>query len=115
MGNLGAKRDWGFAKDYVEAMWLMLQQTTADDFVIATGMTHKLSQFIEMAFREVGLNWQDHVDIDRQFFRPTDLMIGKADPSKAQRRLGWKATHLMPDVVAKMIAVERGLRDVRDV
>lgn len=115
LGNIDIARDWGWAPDYVEAMWLMLQQSTADDFVIATGMTHKLSQLIDMAFREVGLNWQDHVDIDRQFFRPTDLMIGKADPSKAQRRLGWKATHMMPDVVAKMIAVERGLRNVRDV
>ena len=115
LGNIDIARDWGWAPDYVEAMWLMLQQSTADDFVIATGVTHQLSQFIDTAFREVGLNWQDHVDIDRQFFRPTDLMIGKADPSKAQRRLGWKATHLLPDVVAKMIAVERGLRNVRDV
>ena len=115
LGNIDIARDWGWAPDYVEAMWLMLQQSTADDFVIATGVTHQLSQFIDTAFREVGLNWQDHVDIDRQFFRPTDLMIGKADPSKAQRRLGWKATHMMPDVVAKMIAVERGLRNVRDV
>lgn len=115
LGNIDIARDWGWAPDYVEAMWLILQQKPADDFVIATGVTHTLSQFIDAAFREVALNWRDHVDIDRHLFRPTDLMIGKADPSKAQRKLGWKAIHHMPDVVAKMIAVERGLRDVMDV
>jgi GDPmannose 4,6-dehydratase len=94
-------------------MWLLLQQDKPDDFVIATGQTHPLSAFIEQAFQEVGLNWQDHVDIDKRFFRPTDLMIGKADPSKAQRELGWKAKHMMADVVHKMIAVERGMLDVK--
>ncbi len=113
LGNIEIARDWGWAPDYIEAMWLLLQQDKPDDFVIATGQTHPLSAFIEQAFQEVGLNWQDHVDIDKQFFRPTDLMIGKADPSKARQKLGWKATHSMADVVHKMIAVERGVLDVK--
>lgn len=113
LGNIEIARDWGWAPDYIEAMWLLLQQDKPDDFVIATGQTHPLSAFIEQAFQEVGLNWQDHVDIDKRFFRPTDLMIGKADPSKARQKLGWKATHSMADVVHKMIAVERGFLDVK--
>ena len=115
LGNIDLARDWGWAPDYVEAMWLLLQQQKPDDYVIATGTTHSLSQFIEQAFQELGLNWRDHVEIDQQFFRPTDLMIGKADPSKVRRELGWKATHMMADVVHKMIAVERGLLDVKTV
>lgn len=115
LGNIDIARDWGWAPDYVEAMWLLLQQEQAEDFVIATGETHPLSAFIDAAFSEVGLNWRDHVEIDQAYFRPTDLMMGRANPSKAQRKLGWKATHHMADVVHKMIAVERGLRDLQSV
>ena len=89
MGNLDAKRDWGYAKDYVEAMWLMLQQPEPDDYVVATGETHSVQELVELAFSRVGLNWQDHVVMDPAFVRPAevDLLIG--DPSKARENLGW--------------------------
>ncbi len=90
LGNLDARRDWGFAGDYVRAMWLMLQQPSPDDYVIATGETHSVAQFCELAFRRVGIeNWRDHVVIDPSFLRPAevDLLIG--DPSKARDQLGW--------------------------
>ena len=90
LGNLDAKRDWGYAKEYVEAMWMMLQQPEGDDYVIATGETHSVKEFLEVAFGHVGLKWQDYVEIDSNYFRPTevDLLIG--DASKAQKKLGWK-------------------------
>ena len=89
LGNLDAKRDWGFAGDYVEAMWLMLQQDKPDDYVVATGETHSVREFLRRRVRSLELNWQDHVEIDPRFFRPAevDLLIG--DPSKAKRHLGW--------------------------
>jgi GDPmannose 4,6-dehydratase len=90
LGNLDAKRDWGYAKDYVRAMWLMLQQDTAEDFVIATGETHTVRECVEVAFDEAGLgNWERYVEIDPQFLRPAevDLLIG--DPTKAREQLGW--------------------------
>jgi GDPmannose 4,6-dehydratase len=90
LGNLDAQRDWGFAADYVNAMWLMLQQDEPGDYVIATGETHPVRELCQIAFDQVGLNWEDHVVIDDQFFRPAevDLLIG--DPSKAREQLGWK-------------------------
>ncbi len=90
LGNLDSKRDWGYAKEYVEAMWLMLQQPEGDDYVIATNETHTIAECLDVAFGTVGLNWRDHVDIDSRFFRPAevDLLIG--DPSKAKRKLGWE-------------------------
>lgn len=89
LGNLDAKRDWGYAKDYVEAMWLMLQQDEPDDYVVATGKTWTVRQFLEAAFERVGLDWQDHVEIDPRYLRPSevDLLIG--DASKARDKLGW--------------------------
>ena len=89
LGNLDARRDWGFAGDYVEAMWLMLQQEQPDDYVIATGETHSVQEFLEVVFDRLKLKWQDHVEIDQRFFRPAevDLLIG--DASKAKRQLGW--------------------------
>jgi GDPmannose 4,6-dehydratase len=89
LGNLDARRDWGFAGDYVEAMWLMLQQEQPDDYVIATGETHSVQEFLEVVFAHLKLKWQDHVEIDQRFFRPAevDLLIG--DASKAKRQLGW--------------------------
>jgi len=89
LGNLDAKRDWGFAKDYVRAMWLMLQQDTAEDFVIATGETHTVRECVQVAFDEAGLDWERYVEIDPQFLRPAevDLLIG--DPTKAKEQLGW--------------------------
>lgn len=92
LGNLDAKRDWGYAGDYVEAMWLMLQQDRPDDYVVATGETHTVREFLDVAFGHLGLDWQRHVQIDPRYYRPTevDLLIG--DASKARRELGWKPT-----------------------
>lgn len=92
LGNLDAKRDWGYAGDYVEAMWLMLQQDHPDDYVVATGETHTVREFLDVAFGHLGLDWQRYVKIDPRYYRPTevDLLIG--DPAKAWRQLGWKPT-----------------------
>jgi GDPmannose 4,6-dehydratase len=90
LGNLDAKRDWGYAKEYVEAMWLMLQQDEPDDYVIATNETHSVKEFLEVAFGHAGLDWRKFVEIDEKYFRPAevDLLIG--DYSKAKKRLGWE-------------------------
>ena len=103
LGNLDARRDWGHAKDFVEAMWLMVQRPEPDDFVIATGVTHSVRDFCEEAFGSVGLNWQDHVRIDPKYFRPTevDLLIG--DPSKAENLLGWYPKVTFKDLVHEMV------------
>jgi GDPmannose 4,6-dehydratase len=89
LGNLDAKRDWGFAKDYVEAMWLMLQQEKPDDYVVATGETYSVREFLEEAFSYVGLNWQDYVKVDPKYFRPAEVDLLLGDPSKAKKALGW--------------------------
>jgi GDPmannose 4,6-dehydratase len=89
MGNLDAKRDWGFAGDYVKAMWLMLQQDQPDDFVIATGETHSVREFLELAFARVGLNWKDYVVVDPKFLRPAEVDLLLGDPAKAKKKLGW--------------------------
>ena len=103
LGNLDAKRDWGYAKDYVEAMWLMLQQSTPEDYVIATGETHSIREFLDIAFGYVNLDWKDFVRIDEKYFRPTevDLLIG--DPSKAKHNLGWSPKLSFPDLVKLMV------------
>jgi GDPmannose 4,6-dehydratase len=90
LGNLDAKRDWGFAGDYVRAMWLMLQQQEADDYVIGTGETHSVEEFVSIAFGHVGLNWREYVIQDPRFYRPAEVDLLLADPSKAQARLGWR-------------------------
>jgi GDPmannose 4,6-dehydratase len=102
LGNIAIHRDWGWAPEYVEAMWLMLQQDRPDDYVIATGQSHSLEEFVATAFAQVGLDWQEHVDIDRQFFRPTEIAVSRGDPKKSERVLGWRARYLMPDVVRMM-------------
>lgn len=102
LGNIEIARDWGWAPDYVEAMWLMLQQSQADDYVIATGKTRKLQDFIETVFNELGLNWRDHIRSDQKLFRPSDIIEGHANPLKAKELLGWVANHDMEDV-AKMM------------
>ena len=89
LGNLDAKRDWGFARDYVEAMWLMLQQRAPDDYVVATGETHSVREFLEEAFGYVGLDWQEHVKVDPKYFRPAEVDFLLGDPAKAQAKLGW--------------------------
>jgi len=106
LGNLDAKRDWGFAGDYVEAMWLMLQQPEADDYVIASGETHSVREFLEEAFGIVGLDWQKYVEIDQKYFRPAevDLLIG--DPSKAKQKLGWEPKVKFKDLVKMMVEAD---------
>lgn len=103
LGNLEAKRDWGYAKDYVEAMWLMLQQDKPDDYVVATGETHSVREFCELAFGEVGLDYHEFVKIDPRYFRPTevDLLIG--DPSKARAQLNWKPRTSFKELVSLMV------------
>jgi GDPmannose 4,6-dehydratase len=103
LGNLEAKRDWGYAKEYVEAMWLMLQQDKPEDYVIATGETHAVSEFCEEAFHYVGLNWKDYVEIDPRYFRPAevDLLIG--DASKAKRILAWEPKTKFKELVHLMV------------
>jgi GDPmannose 4,6-dehydratase len=106
LGNLEAKRDWGHAADYVRAMHLMLQQDEPDDFVIAMGETHSITEFCELAFGEVGLDWRDHVVVDEKFFRPAevDLLIG--DVSKAKGKLGWEPTYSFKDLVREMVQAD---------
>lgn len=103
LGNLDARRDWGFAGDYVEAMWRMLQQDEPRDLVVATGETRSLEEFLGAAFDLVGLDWRDHVDHDPALRRPTDLHGGRADPSRAAEVLGWRASLRMPEVVRRMV------------
>ncbi len=103
IGNIEAKRDWGFAGDYIKAMWLMLQQEKAEDFVIATGETHSVKEFLELAFSHVGLNWKDHVVIDKAFYRPAEVHLLKGDYSKARRKLGWKPTVKFAELVKMMV------------
>jgi len=90
LGNLDAKRDWGYAKEYVEAMWLMLQQDQPDDYVIATGETHTVREFLEVAFAHAGLSWEKHVEIDPRYFRPAEVELLIGDASKAKQKLGWE-------------------------
>ncbi|MEM2890627.1 MAG: GDP-mannose 4,6-dehydratase [Candidatus Hadarchaeum sp.] len=90
LGNLEAKRDWGYAPEYVKSMWLMLQQKEPDDYVVATGETHSVKEFAEKAFDVVGLDWQSHIKIDKRFFRPLDVNYLQGDPTKAKNKLGWK-------------------------
>jgi GDPmannose 4,6-dehydratase len=103
LGNLDAKRDWGYAKEYVEAMWLMLQQDQPDDYVIATGETHSIREFLDVAFGHVGLDWKKYVEIDPRYYRPAevDLLIG--DPAKAKKKLGWKAKTHFVDLAKLMV------------
>ena len=103
LGRIDIARDWGWAPEYVVAMWRMLQQEQPDDFVIATGKTYLLEDFIRLAFAAFDLDWREHVKQLGKFMRPTDLLIGRADPSKAKRVTGWEAQVDMPQVVLKMI------------
>jgi len=103
LGNIDIQRDWGWAPEYVEAMYLMLQQESPQDFVIATGQTRKLQDFIAAAFEAVGLDWRDHTKTDQTLFRPTEIMIGRGDASKAAERLGWKPKYKMAEVVRMMV------------
>ncbi len=117
LGNLDAKRDWGFAGDYVEAMWLMLQQDAPDDYVIATGDAHSVREALEVAFGHAGLDWKKHVEIDPRYFRPTEVDYLQGDSSKARRALGWKPKvgfeellHMMVDADMELARQESTLR-----
>ena len=103
LGNLDAKRDWGYAKDYVAAMWMMLQQDKPTDYVIATGETHSVQEFLGEAFSYVGVDWKKHVELDKRYLRPTevDLLIG--DPAKARRELKWKSSTSFKELVQLMV------------
>lgn len=108
LGNLEVRRDWGWAPEYVEAMWLMLQQAEPDDYVIATGEAHELVEFVAAAFEASGLRWQDHVDTCETFRRPSDLAVSHGNPLKARRCLGWRPRTLMREVAGKMAEAARG-------
>jgi len=115
LGNLDAKRDWGYAKEYVEAMWLMLQQDQPDDYVVATGETHSVREFLEESFHYAGLDWQKYVELDRRYLRPSevDLLIG--DGSKAKRKLNWEPKTKFKELVRLMVDADiRLLKDHRE-
>lgn len=103
LGNIDIQRDWGWAEDYVEGMYLMLQQEQSDDYILATGESYKLAEFIDLAFKCVGLDWQDYVISDRDLCRPTDLAISRGNPTKAMEKLGWVAKHKIGDIVRLMM------------
>ena len=106
LGNMDAKRDWGYAPDYVEAMWLMLQQDKPDDYVIATGETWSVKQFVEMAFESVGLKWQDYVKKDKRFMRPAEVDLLVGDPSKAKEKLNWQPKTSFKQMVELMVQAD---------
>jgi GDPmannose 4,6-dehydratase len=103
LGNLSIERDWGWAPEYVEAMYLMLQQNNPDDYVIATGVSNKLETFVQTAFATLNLDWQEHVVVDESLFRPTDINFGKGNPDKARNELGWQAQIHMNEIIKMMI------------
>jgi GDPmannose 4,6-dehydratase len=106
LGNLEARRDWGHAGDYVRAMWLMLQQPSADDYVIGTGETHSVREFVEIAFAHAGLDWRDHVVVDPQFYRPAEAVPLVADATKARQRLGWAPQVSFAELVRAMVEAD---------
>jgi GDPmannose 4,6-dehydratase len=103
LGNLDSKRDWGYAKDYVEAMWLMLQQEKPDDYVISTGETHSVREFLEEAFAYVNLKWEDYVEIDPRYFRPAEVDLLLGDSTKAKQKLGWEPKVTFKALVELMV------------
>ncbi|MBI5382987.1 MAG: GDP-mannose 4,6-dehydratase [Opitutae bacterium] len=106
LGNISIQRDWGWAPEYVDAMWRMLQQPVADDFVIATGASYSLQDFVAQAFAHFNLDWRDHVTTDKSLYRPSDIAVSRGNPAKAKDQLGWSAQTHMPEVVRRMIAAE---------
>ena len=113
LGNLDIQRDWGWAPEYVDAMWRMLQLADPQDFVIATGKTHALQDFVARAFAEVNLDWRDHVGSDPALMRPSDVAVSRADPRLAAQQLGWTAQTDLPHVVQRMVASEQALPGIK--
>jgi GDPmannose 4,6-dehydratase len=111
LGNLDAYRDWGYAGDYVEAMWLMLQQEKGDDYVVATGESHSIRECLDVAFAELGLDWKKYVEIDPRYFRPTEVDHLKGNPAKAMRKLGWKPKVTFKGLIEMMVRADE--EDVR--
>ena len=107
LGDLSASRDWGYAPEYAEAMWCMLQQDHADDYVIATGESHSVEEFVSAAFAELGLDWKAHVDIDRALYRPNDIHYSRGNAEKAHRELGWKAKTKFGELVGILVKAAR--------
>ncbi len=107
LGNTAISRDWGWAPEYVDAMYRMLQHEIPEDFVIATGVPRSLEDFIALAFEAVDLDWQKYVEIDKDLFRPSDILVGFGNPAKAKRLLGWKARYRLEDIVSKMVEAEK--------
>jgi GDPmannose 4,6-dehydratase len=108
LGNIAIERDWGWAPEYVTAMHLMLQQEQPDDYVIATGTSYKLEDFVAMAFAAVNLDWREHVSVDNSLLRPTDIAVGRGNPAKAKQKLGWQAKYQTPDIVRLMMEAGGG-------
>lgn len=106
MGNLESKRDWGYAKDYVRAMWLMLQQDTPDDYVVATGETHAISEFLDLAFSYVNLDWHDYVEFDSRYLRPAEVELLIGDPAKAKQKLDWEPSVTFEQLVYLMVEAD---------
>ncbi|NEP26200.1 GDP-mannose 4,6-dehydratase, partial [Moorena sp. SIO3I6] len=106
LGNLDSKRDWGYAKDYVKAMWLMLQQDKPDDYVVATGETHSVKEFLEIAFKYVNLDWNNYVEFDERYLRPAEVDILIGDPTKAKKALGWEPSVTFEELVALMVEAD---------
>lgn len=107
LGKLDISRDWGYAPDFVEAMWLMLQQDAAEDYVIATGQTHTLEEFVAEVFQQLDLNWKDHVDINSEFFRPSEIIYSAGNSEKALKSLNWKPTISFKEMIGKLIENEQ--------
>jgi hypothetical protein len=115
LGNLDAKRDWGHAREYVEAMWMMLQQATPDDYVIATGESHSEREFCEVAFGHVGLDYRDWVKVGPELFRPADVETLTGDPTKARRALGWQNHVSWKDLIVEMVEADLQLAELRSI
>jgi GDPmannose 4,6-dehydratase len=107
LGELNTIRDWGWAAEYVEPMWMMLQQSNPDDYIIATGTSYSLQEFVSACFAQLGLDWRDHVDIDPELFRKTDIKASYANPRKALHELGWQAKTQFPELVQILIREEK--------
>jgi GDPmannose 4,6-dehydratase len=103
LGNLEAMRDWGYAPDYTQAMWMMLQASEPDDYVVATGETHSVKEFLEVAFNYAGLDWEEYVEIDPRYFRPSEVDVLLGDASKARQKLGWRPTVEFGELVRLMV------------